>query len=388
MNMTMPLDDRPRRSLPERIGRYQVVERIGRGAMGVVYRAHDAAMGRDVALKVLTTDLEDDPEIRIRFHREAQAAASLSHPNIITIFDVGEDADRFFIVMELLRGATLREFLKQSEPSINRKIDLMRQLCAGLASAHNASIYHRDIKPGNIFVRADGILKILDFGVARLATSSMTAAGFIVGTPDYMSPEQARGDNVNAQSDIFSLGGVFYFMLTGRKPFPATELPRLFKQIQNDDPAPLLETEAPPELAALVMKALAKNVDVRHKSCEELLDELEHIRLGHPLTAHRAPVGASFPNTESTTGADRATYFDARGQLEVTALPVAPSTDETVDALPIGAINTDDTVTLNAPSTWMKRVAARIDTAVARVFGRLRRPAAQNPPARTGAPKR
>src|SRR6187200_3336780 len=156
MSMTMPLDDRSRRGLPERIGRYQVVERIGRGAMGVVYRAHDAAMGRDVALKVLTTDVDDDPDIRIRFHREAQAAASLSHPNIITIFDVGEDADRFFIVMELLRGATLREFRKQSEPSINRKIDLMRQLCAGLASAHNASIYHRDIKPGNIFVRADG----------------------------------------------------------------------------------------------------------------------------------------------------------------------------------------------------------------------------------------
>jgi serine/threonine protein kinase len=232
--MTMPVDDRPRRSLPERIGRYQVVERIGRGAMGVVYRAHDAAMGRDVALKVLTADLEDDPDIRTRFHREAQAAASLSHPNIITIFDVGEDTERFYIVMELLRGMTLREFLKQADASLPRKLDLMSQLCAGLGSAHSASIYHRDIKPGNIFVRADGILKILDFGVARLASSSMTAAGFIVGTPDYMSPEQARGENIDGRSDIFSLGGVLYFMLTGRKPFPALELPGLFHQIQND----------------------------------------------------------------------------------------------------------------------------------------------------------
>jgi serine/threonine-protein kinase len=387
MSQTMPVDDRPRRSLPERIGRYQVVERIGRGAMGVVYRAHDAAMGRDVALKVLTTDIEDDPDIRIRFHREAQAAASLSHPNIITIFDVGEDADRFFIVMELLRGATLREFLKQG-PSIDRKIDLMRQLCAGLGSAHKASIYHRDIKPGNIFVRADGILKILDFGVARLASSSMTAAGFIVGTPDYMSPEQARGDNVNAQSDIFSLGGVFYFMLTGRKPFPATELPRLFKQIQNDDPAPLLDTEAPPELAALVMRALAKKVEVRHQSCEDLLDELEHVTLGYPLTAHRVPASGSFTDTALTTGADRATYFAGRAELAVTAFPGGPSTDDTVDTLPIGAINTDDTVTLEAPSTWVKRIAGRIDAAVSRVFGRLRRPAAQNPPAPAGARKR
>ena len=211
---------------PERIGRYQVIERIGRGAMGVVYRARDEAMGRDVALKVLTADLEDDPDIRTRFHREAEAAASLSHPNIITIFDVGEDGDRFFIVMELLRGATLKDFLKQSDAApLARKLDLMIQLCAGLGAAHNASIYHRDIKPGNIFVRADGILKILDFGVARLASSSMTAAGFIVGTPDYMSPEQARGADIDGRSDIFSLGGVFYFMLTGRKPFPATDLP-------------------------------------------------------------------------------------------------------------------------------------------------------------------
>ena len=140
--------------------------------------------------------------------------------------------------MELLRGATLKEFLKQSDAApLERKLDLMIQLCAGLGAAHNASIYHRDIKPGNIFVRADGILKILDFGVARLASSSMTAAGFIVGTPDYMSPEQARGADIDGRSDIFSLGGVFYFMLTGRKPFPATDLPTLFHQIQSDDPA-------------------------------------------------------------------------------------------------------------------------------------------------------
>src|SRR3954447_21225740 len=219
--MPARVDDLPQRRSPERIGRYQVLDRIGRGAMGVVYRAHDEAMRRDVALKVLTADLEDDPDIRVRFHREAEAAAHLSHPNIITIFDVGEDGDRFFIVMELLRGATLREFLKQADASLPRRLNLMCQLCAGLGSAHNASIYHRDIKPGNIFVRADGIAKILDFGVARVASSSVTAAGFVVGTPDYMSPEQARGDEIDARSDVFSLGGVFYFMLTGRKPFSA-----------------------------------------------------------------------------------------------------------------------------------------------------------------------
>jgi serine/threonine protein kinase len=376
MTMTMPVDDRPRRSLPERIGRYQVVERIGRGAMGVVYRAHDGAMGRDVALKVLTADLEDDPDIRIRFHREAEAAARLSHPNIITIFDVGEDGDRFFIVMELLRGATLREFLKQSDASMPRKLDLMCQLCAGLGSAHNASIYHRDIKPGNIFVRGDGIAKILDFGVARLASSSMTAAGFIVGTPDYMSPEQARGENIDGRSDIFSLGGVFYFMLTGRKPFPATELPSLFNQIQNSDPVPLLESEAPPELAAVIVRALAKQVDERYATCQDLLDDIEVVRRQYPAASRRVPA----PHEPAPPAAP----VESQSGIGDDAGP----TDDTVDSVPAGAFNSDDTVTMKAPTTWMQRVSGRLDSAMSGAFARVRRPAAPNPPGSTGTRKR
>jgi|KBSMisStandDraft_5_1062788.scaffolds.fasta_scaffold03232_4 serine/threonine-protein kinase len=386
--MTMPVDDRARRSLPERIGRYQVVERIGRGAMGVVYRAHDSAMGRDVALKVLTADLEDDPDIRTRFHREAQAAASLSHPNIITIFDVGEDAERFYIVMELLRGVTLREFLKQPDASLPRKLDLMSQLCAGLGSAHTASIYHRDIKPGNIFVRADGILKILDFGVARLASSSMTAAGFIVGTPDYMSPEQARGENIDGRSDIFSLGGVLYFMLTGRKPFPALELPGLFHQIQNADPTPLADSEAPPELAALILKALSKKVDERYQSCQALWEDLEIVRQQYPLTAPRTAANANLvlaaqPIPMNAVAAQAALLADP----SVPAEEEAPSTDDTVD-LPVGEISTDDTVTLEPVATWVQRVTGRIDSAVSGAFARVKRPAAQNPPTPTGVRKR
>ncbi|MGH9144882.1 MAG: serine/threonine-protein kinase [Vicinamibacterales bacterium] len=383
----MPVDDRPRRSLPERIGRYQVIERIGRGAMGVVYRAHDNAMGRDVALKVLTADLEDDPDIRTRFHREAEAAARLSHPNIITIFDVGEDVDRFFIVMELLRGATLREFLKQSEATLPRKLEMMSQLCAGLGSAHNAAIYHRDIKPGNIFVRADGILKILDFGVARLASSSMTAAGFIVGTPDYMSPEQARGENIDARSDIFSLGGVFYFMLTGRKPFPATELPGLFNQIQNGDPAPLLESEAPPELAAVIAKALSKKADARYQSCQDLHDDIEGVRLLYPLATHRPAAAGGRASARSATPIPAAADERFGGPAEFPGAAAEPSTDDTVDTLPVGAFNSDDTVALKAP-TWMRRVTERLDSAVSGAFARVRRPASPDPSAPTGARKR
>jgi serine/threonine-protein kinase len=382
----MPVDDRPRRTLPERIGRYQVVERIGRGAMGVVYRAHDAAMGRDVALKVLTADLEDDPDIRTRFHREAQAAASLSHPNIITIFDVGEDAERFYIVMELLRGMTLREFLKQSDASLPRKLDLMSQLCAGLGSAHGASIYHRDIKPGNIFVRADGILKILDFGVARLASSSMTAAGFIVGTPDYMSPEQARGENIDGRSDIFSVGGVLYFMLTGRKPFPALELPGLFNQIQNADPTPLADTEAPPELAAVILKALSKKVDARYQSCQALWEDLEVVRQRYPLAAPRTAASANMALAHIPIDTPAA---QAKSQVgpDAPADDALPSTDDTVD-LPVGDVNTDDTVTLEPVATWVQRVTGRIDSAVSGAFARVKRPSDPNPSTPTGERKR
>jgi serine/threonine-protein kinase len=368
--MVMATDGLQRRSFPDRIGRYQILDRIGRGAMGVVYRAHDGAMGRDVALKVLVTDLEDDPDIRTRFHREAEAAARLSHPNIITIFDVGDDGDRFFIVMELLRGSTLKDFLKQGDAvPIERKIDLMLQLCAGLNAAHSASILHRDIKPGNVFVRSDGIIKLLDFGVARLATSNMTASGFIVGTPDYMSPEQARGAEIDARSDIFSLGAVFYFMLTGRKPFPAIDLPGVFNQIQSTDPAALLESEAPPELAAVVMKALSKRREMLHQTCQDLMAELDVVRQAYPLKTRRTSAARS-PAVDNA---------DGPGRVVVAQIPTSgvtgtsPSTDDTVDSLPAAAFSTDDTVDFTPPGTgtWATRAADRIDAVVSGALARL-----------------
>ena len=384
----MPVDDLPRRSFPEKIGRYQVLERIGRGAMGVVYRAHDAAMGRNVALKVLMTDLEDDPDIRTRFHREAEAAARLSHPNIITILDVGEDGDRFYIVMELLRGATLKDFLKQGDAaSIDRKLDLMIQLCAGLGAAHNASIYHRDVKPGNIFVRSDGLLKILDFGVARLASSSMTASGFIVGTPDYMSPEQARGADIDGRSDIFSLGGVFYFMLTGRKPFPANDLPTLFHQIQNEDPPPLLGVEAPAELAAVIMKALSKKREARYQTCQDVMADLDTVRQ-RTRSRHDARRPASPRLAEAPANVPGVAQVATPADPAVPLGSVPPSTDDTVDSLPFAAFNSDDTVTLGPPPTWVKRVTDRIDSAASGAIARLRRPATPAPTRQTGMRKR
>jgi hypothetical protein len=268
-----PVDGRAP-GLPVKIGRYRIVGRVGKGAIGIVYGAVDEIMDRQVAVKVLMADLESDPETRARFYREAQAAARLVHPNIITIFDIGEADGCSYMVMELLRGCPLPDYLKLAGIGIERKLDLMIQLCEALSVAHAGGVFHRDIKPGNLFVQHDGLLKVLDFGIARLASSNMTASGFIVGTPDYMSPEQARGKTVDCRSDIFSAGGVFYFILTGRKPFDAADLPAVLQKVEREDPLPLRESEAPVPLARVVAKTLAKEPERRYQQCQDLLTDL------------------------------------------------------------------------------------------------------------------
>ena len=269
----------PRRKLPRNIGRYRIVERLGKGAMGVVYSAHDELMERSVAIKVMMTDLEDDPETSTRFYREARSAGQLVHPNIITIFDMGEEDGRPFIVMELLEGQTLNKHLEIPEAAeIESKIDLMIQISSGLQAAHSHGIFHRDVKPGNLLVRPNGDLKIVDFGIARLASSSMTASGLIVGTPDYMSPEQARGQEVDQRADIFSAGAVFYLMLTGRKPFAAPDLTAVLAKVQGEAPLPIRENEAPERLSRLVMKALAKQPADRYQTAAQMATELEHLQ--------------------------------------------------------------------------------------------------------------
>jgi serine/threonine protein kinase len=185
--------------LPERIGRYLVVERIGKGAMGTVYAALDEQLGRRVAIKLMLGVFDEDPELRERFFREARITGQLVHRNIVTTYDLGEDNGRPFIVMELLDGLPLQEYLRTDAPAtLDTKIDLMMQICDGLQSAHAAGVVHRDIKPSNLIVLRDGTLKVLDFGVARLASSTLTAHGMLLGTPEYMSPEQARGKDGRA----------------------------------------------------------------------------------------------------------------------------------------------------------------------------------------------
>jgi tetratricopeptide (TPR) repeat protein len=256
------------------VGKYRLLDLVGRGAMGRVFSAVDDHTGRTVAIKLLNADLEGEPDIRTRFFREAQAAARLGHRNVITIYDIGEDRGRPFIVMELLRGWTLPKCLTDVQVDLERKVDMMIQLCDGMSAAHGAQIIHRDLKPGNLFVQTDGLLKVLDFGVARLASSSMTTAGAQPGTLHYMSPEQARGEEIDERSDIFSGGGVFYFLLTGRKPFPGQEWARVLRMLESEDPERLNPGEAPEALAGIVMRCLAKKAAARYSDFRSVAAEL------------------------------------------------------------------------------------------------------------------
>jgi serine/threonine protein kinase len=266
-------------TLPEFVGRYRVVDRIGKGAMGVVYSALDEQLGRKVAVKLMLADFEEEPEMRERFYREAKITGQLAHRNIVTLFDLGEDHGRPYIVMELLDGMPLLEYLGTAAAStVDAKIDLMVQVCEGLQNAHQAGVVHRDIKPSNLFVLKSGTVKVLDFGVARLASSSLTAAGTLLGTPEYMSPEQARGEKMDARSDVFSAAGVFYFMLTGRPPFGSKDLRKVLNGIMNENPEPLADDQAPETLRNILAKGLAKSPADRYQQCQTMRDDLEQVR--------------------------------------------------------------------------------------------------------------
>ena len=268
----------PARAPAKRLGRYELLDRLGKGGMGVVYRARDTRLDRPVAVKMLLGDLEGDNETRERFLREARAAGELSHRNIIRIYDFGEEGGRAFIVMELLEGASLNDFLKtHPDLSLDRKLQIMIGVCEGLAFSHSRSIIHRDIKPANLFITKDDQVKVLDFGLARIASSKLTRTGLVFGTPDYMSPEQVRGKVVDERSDIFSLGAVFYQVLSARKPFAAKALPEVMRKVLIEEPPPLTHAEAPPSLARIVVRALQKDPLNRYQKVEELLADLRGV---------------------------------------------------------------------------------------------------------------
>ncbi len=265
----------------ERVGRYRILGELGRGAMGIVYRAEDPAIGRTVAVKTIRLGDFSDPaereRLRERLFREARSAGVLSHPNIVTIYDIAEENDTAYVFMEFVDGQPLEQMLVSGAPLDKGLIlDVLRQTAAALDYAHQKGIVHRDIKPANIMVSVDGQAKITDFGVARIVSQQMTQAGAILGTPNYMSPEQIQGIPVDGRSDQYSLAVVAYEMLTGEKPHAADSLPTLLYKIAQEEPvAPRrLNPTLPPEVDAVFDRALAKEPARRYASCAEFVGAL------------------------------------------------------------------------------------------------------------------
>src|SRR5437773_1556961 len=257
----------------ERIGKYQVLEEIGRGTMGRVYKAHDPVLNRFVAIKTMSASVDAGDEMHTRFHREAQAAALLNHPNIVTVHDFGEEKDLIFMAMELLEGADLRDAIERRLlPSLEEKVRVMEQICSALAFAHSKGVVHRDLKPANVHIQPNGQVKIVDFGLARMSTSNMTQEGIVLGTPNYMSPEQALGDKVDARSDIFSAGAVFYELLTNHKPFDADSTPGVLFQVVHKEPPAIRQwsPEVPRILVEVVEKAMVKVKKLRFQTAEQM----------------------------------------------------------------------------------------------------------------------
>jgi serine/threonine protein kinase len=267
-------------------GRYEILGELGRGAMGVVYRATDPVIGRTVAVKTLQLSEEGTgltrAELLARFQTEARAAGNLAHPNIVVVFDAGEEEGLFFITMELVEGKSLQNLLDSGQMfPLPRVLRIMEQTCSALQFAHDRNIVHRDIKPANLMLTPDDTVKVTDFGTAKIlqfGTVQQTAQ--VMGTPSYMSPEQIKGKVVDGRSDIFSLGVVLYEMVTGEKPFPGQNITTVIYKIVNEEPtAPRdIDSSIHPGLNATIMKSLAKEPAARYQSCRELFDDLRNYR--------------------------------------------------------------------------------------------------------------
>ena len=309
--------------------------------MGELYLAHDPDLDREVAIKVMSEDIMLDEEARARFYREAKAAARLQHRNIVTVFDFAHDGEIPYFVMEFLRGQNLSERLRQGPPlTLPMKLDLAIQLCEGLHFAHGEGVIHRDVKPANIWLLDDGGVKLLDFGIAKSSTATLTHGSSVVGSAGYMSPEQIEGQPVDSRSDLFSTGAVLFELVTGRPPFDGDSVTAVMMKIVQDEPAPdvrAIAPDTPPTLAMAIRRALEKAPDDRYADAALMAADLRAVRLEMaeqeehiegPTVTKDVPDGPRIPPhvewRETATPTQAATLFSPRKRP---AQEVVPSDD-------------------------------------------------------------
>jgi len=322
---------RTRTPLQKRIGKYIVTGRIGRGGMGMVYRGYDEVLEREVAIKTLIAEATLDEESRRRFEIEAKAAARLQHPNIVTVYELGEDRGVPFIAMELLAGTDLEALMRSGEAVLlQEKLDVMIQVCRGLAYAHEHRVIHRDIKPSNIRLLEDGTAKIMDFGIAKLAGTGVTKTGMMVGTVHYMSPEQIRGTALDGRSDVFSVGVILFELLSGCRPFGEGTATEVLYRIVHDAPAPLEGDlgACGPEVRDVLARALAKDREARQPGAARLADELSRA-----LAAHLRARDAVAPDALETVNVSRRLLKEGRVEESLQRLrEVAEKNPESLEA--------------------------------------------------------
>ena len=313
--------------------RYEIGETLGYGGMAEVHRGRDVRLGREVAVKVLRADLARDPSFQARFRREAQAAASLNHPAIVAVYDTGEEdhyGNQPYIVMEYVEGRTLREVLKTEGRLLPRRaMEVVADVCAALDFSHRNGIVHRDVKPGNVMITRNGAVKVMDFGIARAvadnaATVTQTAA--VIGTAQYLSPEQARGENVDARSDVYSTGVLLFELITGSPPFTGdSPVAVAYQHVRENAPPPsTLNPDVLPELDAIVMKAMAKNPANRYQSAGEMRADLIRAINGRPVTAEPVMLEDEVTTVLGGPAGSRTGMYPAAGYGPATGRPVPP----------------------------------------------------------------